>query len=897
MAEQAAEEARQATLQTRAEMKERLIKQVELLEKSGFPDRRRQGLDLISETVGLDPDAEQRFKLRDLAMKFQVLRQVEAHDSELATGRAHGLAFGPRGNRLAVLSEDQEELAIWDVGKRQRVMTLSLRGETGIAIGPLAPRAVSEPGSVDQGGDNAQAAGLNSGRNGSGAVPGATRSPSFDGRRLAPTEQYVATIVPDNTGVRLIDVASGALLRSLHPLERVQVLSVLADPAGQRLITIERVVPDDVAAVIDQNYDFPEAFGEFQVNLWDPDNLDKLRTLNWTPAPPRGRSNSASSPPPQARSSVPPLVAISPDGKTVAVAALRGGMVRLFSGDDGLPVGGGGGRPIVTQPELTALALGPNSLLATAGGGIVRLWNVDRESRTALPELPIAQNFTRKLKFSPQGNLLAIAGLGPIELWDPVAHALVGVLKTTEQINDLAFSPDGKTLAVVDRAGMTSLWAVTDPAIRTQLSGIDARPLSLAFGTDGILAGGGWNGNVWFWRKGRCPEVSSPLPLSTPNHDEPGPPPARPAPAAASPGRQVGKGSTPEPTSSTSPGSTPAANGSNASEPSRPNGPGGRGGRGGPGTGRPRDGDRDPRPTMLAFDAEGRLVAHDIKGLRIWPPGSLPGLTPPMLQNPLSAPAKRQRFNLMPMAGTTDGRTMVFVRSTAVFLWHVDAVDKVVPVIPPPHSGSEPSSPVLSGPQRGTTAGTDSLAPIFHVVRIAPRGDRIYLIDQIGRLHVWGLDHGSEVEAGPIRAHELDWSIPAAEGGFSNLALRGDGAILALGDRTQTVTLINTANQAILGRITPPGGEAESYWLAMQFAPDRPELAVGSEQGIISVWSIAQPNRPRLRFQLPGHRGMTTSLVFDTQGRRLASAGMDPLVEVWDLELIERELAQLKLAD
>jgi len=72
-----------------------------------------------------------------------------------------------------------------------------------------------------------------------------------------------------------------------------------------------------------------------------------------------------------------------------------------------------------------------------------------------------------------------------------VAHALVGVLKTTEQINDLAFTPNGEALAVVDRAGMTSLWTVTDSAVRTQLSGIDSRPSSLAFSNDGILAGGG----------------------------------------------------------------------------------------------------------------------------------------------------------------------------------------------------------------------------------------------------------------------------------------------------------------------------------------------------------------------------------------------------------------------
>ncbi len=58
--------------------------------------------------------------------------------------------------------------------------------------------------------------------------------------------------MPDNKGVRLIDVASGTPLRALHRPDRSQVISVLADPAGQRLVTIESVaVADDLAAAME----------------------------------------------------------------------------------------------------------------------------------------------------------------------------------------------------------------------------------------------------------------------------------------------------------------------------------------------------------------------------------------------------------------------------------------------------------------------------------------------------------------------------------------------------------------------------------------------------------------------------------------------------------------------
>jgi WD40 repeat protein len=232
---------------------------------------------------------------------------------------------------------------------------------------------------------------------------------------------------------------------------------------------------------------------------------------------------------------------------------------------------------------------------------------------------------------------------------------------------------------------------------------------------------------------------------------------------------------------------------------------------------------------------------------------------------------------------------MALIRSSEVFLWHAGAPDKIITVVPPSRSLTEPAPPAINGPNRATT---------FRAVQIAPRGDRLFLIDQTGLLHVWAIDGPADVEASVTQAFDLNWTIPMADGGFNNLALRNDGTILALGDRTQTVTLVNTSNQTVLDQIKPASGEAEVPRLALAFSTDGRELAVGSDHGTVSLWSIVDPRRPRLRFRLPSHRaGFTTSLAFDAQGRRLASAGMDAMVEVWDLELIQRELASLELAD
>src|SRR5262249_41936816 len=202
-----------------------------------------------------------------------------------------------------------------------------------------------------------------------------------------------------------------------------------------------------------------------------------------------------------------------------------GRLVKLSAARDGAPlketIRFGPGQPreasandleIEPQAELTALALGPHNSLATAGntpGGVaIRIWNLDSPSQqTSLN--PPAQSFTRMMRFSPQGNLLAIAGSGPIELWDPVALNLVAVLGMSDQAIDLAFAPNGKTLAAVSRSGAATLWTIHDSAARTQLSGFESPPMTLAFSDEGLLAGAGWEGAIWSWRSGLCPQISA----------------------------------------------------------------------------------------------------------------------------------------------------------------------------------------------------------------------------------------------------------------------------------------------------------------------------------------------------------------------------------------------------
>ncbi|MFI5457780.1 MAG: WD40 repeat domain-containing serine/threonine protein kinase [Isosphaerales bacterium] len=867
---------KEASSKERAARKEKLLPIVELVGLSGTPNRRSHGLALIEEAAKLELEPELRTKLRDEAVKFLVLREVEAHEPELPTGRAHGLVFGPTGHRLAVLSEDDEELAFWDVERRQRLTTLSLR----VGSSPT-PSGASEANPGDRSSGERTEPGLSStaaanpARTAPGpgmTAPGARRNANWlVGQRVAQTGPCVASLLPGDKGLGLIDPQSGAPPRILNRSDR-SVMSVLADPAGRRLLTIDLVLPDDmmVRALMEGLPASEVPFHEYAVNLWDPDHLDRpIKTLLWRFGP--------------------PLAAISPDGKTVAVAPFHGTSVRLFAGVDGKPLRR---SEIESQTELSALALGPNDLLATAGntaGGVaIRIWDLDRPGPAFPTSLtPSTQTRTRLLRFSTQGTLLAIVGGGPIELWDPAVHSLVAVLQMNDQATDLAFAPDGRTLAAVGRAGGTSVWTVDDSAARTQLSGFDSPHSSLAFRDDGLLAGAGWNGDVWSWRNGRCPEIAAPLP-------HPAAPPPPTSLSSSDPRR----------------GELPGRDGMRKD---------GRAfGRDG---GRPMGRERPMSPTTtLAFDSLGRLIDHDTQGMHIWAPGFTPAQAPP-IQN-YSLPRLPGRMMMTQMATTPDGRIMVLVRSSGLFLWRAEAPHEVVPVSPP-RSGAETAPVASAGARRGSAPSVDAPFTQFRAVAIAPRGDRIYMIEQSlgqpGLLRAWSIQSPSEaaraqardldwVVLGIIRgrwpvviaraqARDLNWVVPLTNGATS-LALRPDGAVLAAGDRTGTVTLIDTARRTVLKRIKPQSAERESFWLAMAFSPDGRDLAVGSPQGKISLWSVASPTEPHLRLHLPGHRGTNSLLVFDSQGRRLASAEFnDPLVEVWDLDLLQREIIRLGLAD
>ena len=226
------------------------------------------------------------------------------------------------------------------------------------------------------------------------------------------------------------------------------------------------------------------------IQLWDTQARTRLKTLT-------GHTDTVLS------------VVFSADGTTLASGS-KDNTLRLWDAQTG-----------ELQKTLTghtnailSVVFGPNGKTLASGGKdkTRRLWDV--ETGTLQKTLNLIEHTEEILRmaFSPAGKTLGICDWGwdaPIRLWDVETGELQKTLKGQERdvVYDIAFSPDGKTLASAMDNGTVRLWHTQTGERHRILTGHKDIVFSVAFSPDGkTLASGSHDGTLRLWDRetGEC---------------------------------------------------------------------------------------------------------------------------------------------------------------------------------------------------------------------------------------------------------------------------------------------------------------------------------------------------------------------------------------------------------
>ncbi len=192
------------------------------------------------------------------------------------------------------------------------------------------------------------------------------------------------------------------------------------------------------------------------------------------------------------------LLALSPDGRTMALGGLDGKLV-LWDVDQQKVK-----RSIQAHHGLVgALAFNPDGDVVATGGvdGTVSLWRTTDLWRQT--SFRVQQSQITSLRFGPGGRTLACSGSADscVRIWDTQKREVVATLRGHSYgVPALTFSPDGTLLATVGGDGLIKLWETHSWEELVTLHGHEGWLWSAAFSPDGkTLATGGADRTLCLW--------------------------------------------------------------------------------------------------------------------------------------------------------------------------------------------------------------------------------------------------------------------------------------------------------------------------------------------------------------------------------------------------------------
>jgi WD40 repeat protein/beta-lactamase regulating signal transducer with metallopeptidase domain len=324
---------------------------------------------------------------------------------------------------------------------------------------------------------------------------------------VTPDGRTYATGSPDGT-VRMLDYATDRELASFDG-HRGVVTSLAFSPDGQTLISggsdgsvrrydlptrrpvgllLAQAVPVTSVRFSNDGRKLAAATGDAssklagEVMLWDVPTWTLRVTL-------RGQSVGIAS------------VAFAPDGRTLATAGWDG----VITVRDSVS---GAVHHAQKYTECRSITFSPDGhVLATAHkDGDVVLW--DASTGRQIGMLKGHQQPVVEVVFSPTGRSLATAGEdGSVKIWGLGARRQTARLTLSGDMNllcSVAYSPDGKTIAVGDgaqnTAGNVILWDVATRKVKATLEGHELAVHTVVFSPDGtLIASGSADGTIRVW--------------------------------------------------------------------------------------------------------------------------------------------------------------------------------------------------------------------------------------------------------------------------------------------------------------------------------------------------------------------------------------------------------------